>query len=187
MALIGRHAPDESAEMQIEELRSAGASVEIYQTDVTDRARLEHVLDEIRKQPGPLQGVVHAAGVLDDGTIAQMDWPRSRAVLSPKLDGAWNLHRCTFGDSSRLSSYSLRALRFSARRVRGTTQPPMLFWMRWPIIVMRRDYRLSVSIGVLGAMPVCRRTWSRIAGNVWQHADCAPSRLKKDFQCLVNC
>ncbi len=98
VALIGRRAPDKPAQMQIEELRSAGASVEIYQTDVTDRALLEHVLDEIRKL-GPLQGVVHAAGVLDDGTIAQMDWPRSRAVLSPKLDGAWNLHQCTLGDS----------------------------------------------------------------------------------------
>ena len=99
VALIGRRAPDQAAQIQVEKLRSAGASVEMYQADVSDRARLEHVLDEIRRQLGPLRGVVHAAGVLDDGTMTQMDWPRSRAVLSPKLDGAWNLHQSTLGDS----------------------------------------------------------------------------------------
>ena len=98
LALIGRHAPNEAAYQLVEEMRSAGASVEVYQADVCDRARLGQVLDEVRERLGPLRGVVHAAGVLDDGAIAQLDWPRSRAVLLPKVDGAWNLHQSTLGD-----------------------------------------------------------------------------------------
>jgi mycoketide-CoA synthase len=99
LVLIGRHTPHEAAHARIEELRSAGASIEVHQADVADRARLDQVLDEARKRLGPLRGVVHAAGVLDDGAIAQMDWPRARAVLCPKLDGAWNLHQSTLGDT----------------------------------------------------------------------------------------
>jgi acyl carrier protein len=39
--------------------------------------------------------VVHAAGVLDDATIESLDSGRLDAVLRPKVDAAWNLHRLT--------------------------------------------------------------------------------------------
>ncbi len=35
----------------------------------------------------PLRGVVHAAGVLDDGVLQQQDWARFAEVLAPKVDG----------------------------------------------------------------------------------------------------
>jgi len=159
LALIGRHAPTQAAHLRIEELRNAGASVEIYQADVGDRGRLGQVLQDARGRLGALRGVVHAAGVLDDGPIAQMDWPRSRAVLWPKVDGAWNLHQSTLGDP--LSAFVLfsSAASILAGRVRATMPPPMLSWMRWPIIVMRRDYRRSVSIGARGPTQACRQIW----------------------------
>ena len=43
----------------------------------------------------PLRGVVHAAGVLDDATLLQLDRERLREALAPKVAGAWNLHRLT--------------------------------------------------------------------------------------------
>ena len=42
-----------------------------------------------------LRGVVHAAGVLDDGVMAEQDWSRAAAVLGPKVAGAWHLHEAT--------------------------------------------------------------------------------------------
>src|SRR5262249_54339911 len=39
--------------------------------------------------------VFHAAMVLDDETIANLDEPRFIAVQSPKMLGAWNLHTAT--------------------------------------------------------------------------------------------
>jgi acyl carrier protein len=41
----------------------------------------------------PLRGVVHAAGVLDDSLISEQQWARVRSVWSPKVGGAWHLHR----------------------------------------------------------------------------------------------
>ncbi len=45
----------------------------------------------------PLRGIVHAAGVLDDGVLSQQTWPRFETVLGPKVIGGFNLHRATEG------------------------------------------------------------------------------------------
>jgi acyl carrier protein len=42
-----------------------------------------------------LRGVIHAAGVLDDGLIEQQSAERFRKVMAPKVRGAWNLHERT--------------------------------------------------------------------------------------------
>ena len=43
----------------------------------------------------PLRGVIHAAGILDDGILQQQSWERFESVMSPKVHGAWNLHILT--------------------------------------------------------------------------------------------
>jgi acyl carrier protein len=40
----------------------------------------------------PLAGVLHGAGVLDDGMLARQTRERFAAVMAPKADGAWRLH-----------------------------------------------------------------------------------------------
>jgi polyketide synthase 12/myxalamid-type polyketide synthase MxaB len=41
--------------------------------------------------------VIHAAGVLDDGVLAQQTWARCATVFGPKVGGAWALDRATAG------------------------------------------------------------------------------------------
>ena len=43
----------------------------------------------------PLRGVVHAAGIVDDGVLVEQTWDRVASVLRPKVEGGWNLHELT--------------------------------------------------------------------------------------------
>jgi acyl carrier protein len=55
----------------------------------------------------PLTGVVHAAGVLDDGVVGSLTAERVSGVLAPKVDGAWNLHELTVELGIELSAFVL--------------------------------------------------------------------------------
>ncbi len=76
------------------ELESLGARVAVVACNVSDRGELEELLRAVPDEQ-PLSGVVHAAGVLDDGVIQSMTAERVDLVLAPKLDAAWHLHELT--------------------------------------------------------------------------------------------
>ncbi len=94
-ALLGRSAPSSQAEACIERLRREGSSIQVYQGDVADLKSLEKVLGAIQKDLGPLCGVIHAAGVLEDGVLLQQNAERFAKVFAAKVKGAWNLHTLT--------------------------------------------------------------------------------------------
>ncbi|HVM13413.1 MAG TPA: amino acid adenylation domain-containing protein [Egibacteraceae bacterium] len=76
-------------------LGASPARVVVERSDVASEADVSRVLRRIHDDLPPLRGIVHAAMVLDDDLLARLDEQRFRAVLAPKLAGAWNLHRLT--------------------------------------------------------------------------------------------
>jgi acyl transferase domain-containing protein/NADPH:quinone reductase-like Zn-dependent oxidoreductase/SAM-dependent methyltransferase/acyl carrier protein/NADP-dependent 3-hydroxy acid dehydrogenase YdfG len=88
----GERAPDATAIFA--RLNDQGACLVSRQCDVSDGAALRDVLLEIPSQ-FTLRGVFHSAGALDDAALPQQTMSRFRSVLSPKVAGAWNLHRLT--------------------------------------------------------------------------------------------
>ncbi|TCO44758.1 type I polyketide synthase [Actinocrispum wychmicini] len=76
------------------ELRALGAEVRVAACDVADRDALAELLASVPAEY-PLTGVVHTAGVLDDGVISALTPERVATVLRPKVDAALNLHELT--------------------------------------------------------------------------------------------
>lgn len=101
LALISRSAPSAETAARLESLRAAGARVRHCAVDLADAARLEQVLGELRADGTALSAVIHAAGVLDDAMVENLDRNRLEAVLRPKVMGAANLHQATLGDPLR--------------------------------------------------------------------------------------
>ncbi|MGW1863110.1 type I polyketide synthase, partial [Streptomyces collinus] len=105
LLLLGRRGPAAAgcAEL-VAELDALGAHVDVAACDVADRDALAGVLAAVPADH-PLTGVVHAAGVLDDGVIGSLSPERVDAVLRPKVDAALNLHELT--ESAKLSAFVL--------------------------------------------------------------------------------
>ena len=71
-----------------------GVDVQILSADVGDVASLSKAMQAIAAMP-PLKGVIHAAGVLEDGLIMNQSWETFERVMTPKIAGSWNLHQAT--------------------------------------------------------------------------------------------
>jgi acyl transferase domain-containing protein/NADPH:quinone reductase-like Zn-dependent oxidoreductase/thioesterase domain-containing protein len=78
---------------------AAGGNVHIIAADVTDAARMRAVVKETHKRFGPINGVIHAAGTLDDGLIQLKSGSAASAVLAPKVKGALVLDAVLRGEA----------------------------------------------------------------------------------------
>ena len=95
IVLTSRSAPTAEASAAISQLEAEGAVVRVVRADVASAADVDRLFDEISAHLPPLAGVVHAAGVVDDGMLLQQTWPRFERVFGPKILGAWHLHQHT--------------------------------------------------------------------------------------------
>lgn len=93
LILVGRSgaSSSESVEM-VRNLRETGADVRIIKADVADGRAVEGIMGEIRGSMPPLRGIIHAAMVLDDALLSDLNEVRMQKVMAPKIMGAWNLH-----------------------------------------------------------------------------------------------
>jgi NADP-dependent 3-hydroxy acid dehydrogenase YdfG/acyl carrier protein len=96
LLLSSRRGPDaEGASELVTELLALGAeTAEVVACDVADPADITRALAGI-DPTRPLTGVIHLAGVLDDGVVSGMTPESLQGVLAPKVNGAWNLHQAT--------------------------------------------------------------------------------------------
>jgi NAD(P)-dependent dehydrogenase (short-subunit alcohol dehydrogenase family)/acyl carrier protein len=97
LVLTSRRGSTPEAEADRAPLRERGATIIVARADAADAGQLDAVLADIDHDLPPLRGVLHLAGVLDDGIALHLDRARMWNVLSPKLRGAWNLHVRTAG------------------------------------------------------------------------------------------
>ena len=72
---------------KVRELESAGAEVLTIAADVTDRQQMEQAVEMALQRFGGIDGVIHAAGLIEDGPLQIKSRESAARVLAPKIQG----------------------------------------------------------------------------------------------------
>jgi malonyl CoA-acyl carrier protein transacylase len=95
LVLTSRREASEKARAALARMEELGAQVVVARADVAEWGEMVKLFEEIKTSMPPLRGIIHAAGVLDDGILRQQNWERFAQVMAPKIKGTWNLHLLT--------------------------------------------------------------------------------------------
>lgn len=174
LAILGRSAPGGSngggeLAAHLAALTEAGAQVHYESCDVSDPEQLARTLSRVRVALGPVEAIIHAAGVLADGALATKPDDALARVMAPKATGAANLLAATQDDPVRLvalfSSWAgrfgnagqadyaaaneiLSALAREASRLRPSVKTVSIDWPLWEGVGMAE----SLSAAAVDAM-----------------------------------
>ncbi len=84
------------------QLQTLGCEVHYEAVDCADFEALNVVLNRMRKQWGPVRGLIHGAGVIHDRLLGELSTWQYDAVFSTKVQGALNLLKATEKDPLQL-------------------------------------------------------------------------------------
>jgi len=97
LILTSRGGASEDALARLRELETMGVKVVSAAADLASEADMERLFADAAASLPPLRGIVHLAGVVDDGILLQQTPERFERVMAPKVRGAWNLHHLSAG------------------------------------------------------------------------------------------
>ena len=95
LVLIGRNPPSKAAVKTIRRLKESGTQITVAICDVANHSQLSDILNEIQRTAFPLRGIFHLAGVLKEEPILNQNYDDFAEIMSPKVEGTWNLHLLT--------------------------------------------------------------------------------------------
>ncbi|MGV0051083.1 sulfolipid-1 biosynthesis phthioceranic/hydroxyphthioceranic acid synthase [Mycobacterium colombiense] len=95
IVLNSRSQPDKRAGDAIQRLRNAGADIAVECGDIAEPQTAERLVACATATGLPVRGVLHAAAVVQDATLANVTDELIDRCWAPKVYGAWNLHRAT--------------------------------------------------------------------------------------------
>lgn len=98
IVLNSRSQPNEQARQAIERLRAAGADIAVECGDIADPRTAERLVASATATGLSARGVLHAAAVVEDATLANVTDELIDRCWAPKVHGAWNLHHATMGE-----------------------------------------------------------------------------------------
>ncbi len=90
------HSPNDKISKRIlavQELEALGGQVEIAVGDVCNIIEMSAIIDAAQTKYGPIKGVIHAAGIIDDGPLLTKNMATMDTVLTPKTHGTQVLHK----------------------------------------------------------------------------------------------
>ena len=91
IVLVGRSASQSHSDAErirkIRAIEEAGAEVLVVAGDVCDPEAMRKVADQVHARFGPINGIIHTAGILDDAPLLEKDRIGAARVLAPKVRG----------------------------------------------------------------------------------------------------
>ena len=93
--LVGRSEPSPSALESIRHFEQLGTKIHIFTANVANFEELTEIFALFQQNSQKLRGIIHTAGMLDDGLLSNQTWERFEKVLEAKVRGTWNLHQIT--------------------------------------------------------------------------------------------
>ena len=95
IVLTSRSQPNPAAQKTIQRLRANGADVVVECGNIADPDTAPRLVDAATATGLPLRGILHAAAVVDDATLATITDGLIERDWSPKAAGAWHLHQAS--------------------------------------------------------------------------------------------
>lgn len=95
VVLNSRSEPKTAALAEIERMRAAGTEVEVVSGDIACPDTVDQLVSVATSTGLPVRGVLHAAAVVEDAILANITDELVERDWSPKVYGAWQLHRAT--------------------------------------------------------------------------------------------
>lgn len=87
LVLTGRSALTAQKQLRVDKLRDNGSQVIYLQADIGDKEKMTAGLALVRQQLGKIDGVLHAAGIEEEGSIVDRSIQQFEKVLGPKVAG----------------------------------------------------------------------------------------------------
>ncbi|NEZ65368.1 SDR family NAD(P)-dependent oxidoreductase [Leptolyngbyaceae cyanobacterium CCMR0082] len=91
LVLIGRSPLTPEKEARLNEIAQNGTRIDYRQVDISQPQQVQALILDIQANHGPLNGVIHAAGIHRDNYLIHKPDDEFRAVLAPKVQGTVNL------------------------------------------------------------------------------------------------
>ncbi len=97
IVLNSRNQPSQKVQETIEVIRAMGSDVVVECGDIAQEGTAERLVATATATGLPVRGVLHAAAVVEDATLANITDELLESDWAPKVYGAWNLHEATGG------------------------------------------------------------------------------------------
>ncbi|MDP3562085.1 MAG: SDR family NAD(P)-dependent oxidoreductase, partial [Legionellaceae bacterium] len=78
--------------------KQQGVQVKAYEVDISDRVALKKVYQKIKRDQGPMEGVIHAQDLVADAPMQKQTPVHYHRVFQTKIHSAWYLHELTCQD-----------------------------------------------------------------------------------------
>ncbi|MFM9984617.1 MAG: SDR family NAD(P)-dependent oxidoreductase [Flavobacteriales bacterium] len=144
---------NESDANKVEAIRAKGINVVMKNCDVSSAAAVQEMIDGTLAEFGDVQGVVHAAGLLNDAMFPNMTKESFDIVFNAKAGGAWNFYQALKKSNSKPDFILLISSMSSVLGLKGQCNYAAANYMEDALCEMWKaegQNAFSINYGVLG-------------------------------------